>query len=95
MKETIFTVNSTDNQKVFANYYSCDNSQGLVVIFHGMAEHKERYDNFAQLLVKHGFSVLATDHRGHGESLFNESIKGHFADENGWFLNLEDPVFRR
>ncbi len=90
MKETIFTVNTNDNQKVFANYYTCENNKGLVVVFHGMAEHKERYDSFARFLQSNGFAVVVCDHRGHGESLYNNTIKGHFGDENGWFLNLED-----
>lgn len=90
MKETIFTVNPTDNQKVFANYYGCEDNQGLVVIFHGMAEHKERYNAFASYLQGNKFAVLVCDHRGHGESLYDQTIKGHFAHHDGWFLNLDD-----
>lgn len=90
MKETLITNNPLDHQKVFANYYHHEQAQGLIVLFHGMAEHKERYENFALFLHKHHFSVLVCDHRGHGESLIDGKIKGHFGNQDGWFYNLED-----
>lgn len=43
--------------------------RGVVQIVHGMAEHVERYDEFARFLVKHGFVVCAEDHIGHGKSV--------------------------
>lgn len=42
--------------------------RGVVQIVHGMAEHVERYDEFARFLVGHGFMVCAADHIGHGKS---------------------------
>lgn len=90
MKQTLKTVNAHDHQTVFADYYPSDKNAGLVVVFHGMAEHKGRYQNVASTLTQEGFSVLVPDHRGHGESFFNQTIKGHFADEDGWLKNLED-----
>jgi len=39
-----------------------------VVIIHGMAEHKGRYDDLINELVKNNISVFAVDLRGHGES---------------------------
>ena len=41
---------------------------GVVQIAHGLAEHGERYDRFAQALNAVGFVVHAVDHRGHGRS---------------------------
>ncbi len=90
MKQTLQTVNPSDNQWVYANFYTIPNPKQLLVIFHGMAEHKERYDDFALFFNKQGFNVLVCDHRGHGQSLFEGHIKGHFANQDGWFLNLED-----
>jgi alpha-beta hydrolase superfamily lysophospholipase len=41
---------------------------GVVQIAHGLAEHGERYDRFAQALNAAGFVVHAVDHRGHGRT---------------------------
>ena len=42
-----------------------DNKIGAVVIVHGMAEHADRYDDFAKRLNREGYVVLADNHRGH------------------------------
>jgi alpha-beta hydrolase superfamily lysophospholipase len=41
---------------------------GVVQIAHGLAEHGERYDRFANALNAAGFLVQAVDHRGHGRT---------------------------
>jgi alpha-beta hydrolase superfamily lysophospholipase len=41
---------------------------GAVQIAHGLAEHGERYDRFANALNAAGFLAFATDHRGHGRT---------------------------
>ncbi|KUL48315.1 lysophospholipase [Streptomyces sp. NRRL F-4489] len=40
--------------------------RALVQIAHGAAEHARRYDRFARHLIRHGYAVTASDHRGHG-----------------------------
>ena len=42
--------------------------KGVVQLSHGMAEHIERYDAFAQYLNKNGFIVFGDNHRAHGET---------------------------
>jgi alpha-beta hydrolase superfamily lysophospholipase len=63
---------------------------GAVQIFHGMAEHIERYEDFAQFLNKNGFVVIGNDHRGHGKSLESEGDTGIFAEKDGWEMALND-----
>lgn len=63
---------------------------GAVQIFHGMAEHMGRYEEFAQFLIKNGFVVIGNDHRGHGKSLVSEGDTGIFAEKNGWEMALKD-----
>jgi alpha-beta hydrolase superfamily lysophospholipase len=41
---------------------------GAVQIAHGLAEHGERYDRFANALNAAGFLAFAVDHRGHGRT---------------------------
>jgi alpha-beta hydrolase superfamily lysophospholipase len=65
--------------------------KGIVHILHGMGEHKYRYQHFAHFLNQHHYHVYAHDHLGHGESIFTDTPKGHFGDENG-FENIVDIV---
>jgi alpha-beta hydrolase superfamily lysophospholipase len=58
------------NEKIklaFFQMYS-PNSQIGVILIHGLAEHKGRYDYFMTKLYDHNISVFAVDLRGHGES---------------------------
>lgn len=52
-------------------------------IVHGMAEHIDRYDDFARYLVKRGFVVCAEDHVGHGGTVDRESDYGHMPLHGG------------
>ena len=45
-----------------------NNSKGVVIIVHGLAEHCGRYDNLTNALNKASFDVVRYDHRGHGRS---------------------------
>ncbi|MEG1834785.1 MAG: alpha/beta fold hydrolase [Oscillospiraceae bacterium] len=56
---------------------------GVFQIAHGMAEHIERYDEFASFLASNGFVVCGNDHLGHGKSVNALSDLGFFAEENG------------
>ncbi|PZE95144.1 alpha/beta hydrolase [Curtobacterium sp. MCBD17_008] len=43
-------------------------AKGIVQIAHGVGEHALRYEPLAQDLVRAGWTVHATDHRGHGRT---------------------------
>ena len=57
--------------------------RGAVQIVHGMAEHGERYEGFAQALCAAGFDVWVMDLLGHGRSADDEQL-GYFGKEQGW-----------
>ena len=61
--------------------------KAIVQIIHGMAEHINRYDHFAQFLVEHDFAVVGNNHAGHGETA---KLKGYFAENDGWDKVIED-----
>ncbi len=63
------------------------NPKGVIIIIHGMAEHIERYDNFASNLNRQGFIVYGSDLRGHGNT---SGKKGFFAHKNGWKRVIDD-----
>lgn len=58
--------------------------QGTIQIFHGMAEHILRYDEFAERLADNGFIVIGHDHYAHGNSTKVEKIG---IIENGDFMD--------
>jgi alpha-beta hydrolase superfamily lysophospholipase len=62
---------------------------GAVHIIHGLAEHPERYDELATRLNLAHFTVWAHHQRGHGDNPV-PGILGHFADQDGWRLLIED-----
>lgn len=75
-----------NNEALSVRIWPCDNAKGTVQILHGMAEHCQRYEGFAQFLNEQGFTVLSHNHLGHGE----RTPAGHFADEQGWEKVLDD-----
>ena len=42
--------------------------RAIVQLVHGMAEHIDRYNDFARFLAERGFVVVGHDHIGHGKS---------------------------
>ena len=62
--------------------------RGILQIVHGIAEHVERYDHFAEFMTAQGYVVVAEDHMGHGKSVNGDGIQGYF--HGGWFCAVED-----
>ena len=60
----------------------------VLQIVHGVAEHVERYDEFADFLTEHGILVVAADHMGHGGSIGTGESVGVF--RGGWFKAVAD-----
>lgn len=55
----------------------------ILQICHGMAEHIDRYHEFAVFLAKHGIHVVGHDHLGHGQSIVSFEKLGYFHEEEG------------
>ncbi|MBR0474650.1 MAG: alpha/beta fold hydrolase [Erysipelotrichaceae bacterium] len=88
MEKKLTVTNKEDGVVLHGNLFYDDNSKkGLILLLHGMAEHKERYAHTIEKLVENGYAVLSTDERGHGESAI---VKGYFAKEKGWLRNVSD-----
>ena len=56
--------------------------RGIVQISHGMAEHKERYEDFMTFLAENGYLCVIHDHRGHGGSVRRPEDLGYFYTED-------------
>lgn len=64
--------------------------KGVVQLVHGMAEHIDRYDEFARYLASHGFAVCGHDHIGHGGSVNDSAQLGHMPMKGGAEILIED-----
>lgn len=72
-------------------YHPEDNPRAVLLVLHGMAEHKKRYEELGDFLADRGILVYIYDQRGCGKSQVSGLPKGMIAYQNGWDL-LEDDV---
>ena len=75
---------------VFARCWAPEAPKAVFQIVHGMAEHGERYEEFARFLCEKGFAVLVDDHIGHGKSIKSDDDLGYFGESSGWNSLVED-----
>lgn len=76
---------------IFARCWYPENEvKAIFQISHGMAEHGERYEDFAKHLCKKGFAVAIEDHVGHGKSINSDNDLGYFGESMGWDTFVED-----
>lgn len=75
-----------DQVEVYVRNWTIADKQPLAIVqlSHGMAEHIERYDSFANFLLQEGIFVYGNDHRGHGHTGERAGLHGFFAEENGF-----------
>lgn len=86
-----FDLPTADGVEVHVRRWRPDGEPRAVVqIAHGMAEHSGRYARLAGVLVDAGHAVWAHDHRGHGLTARTDDDLGHFADEDGFELVVDD-----
>ncbi|MGI6239830.1 MAG: alpha/beta fold hydrolase, partial [Christensenellales bacterium] len=58
---------ASDAPTISAAHKEIDRPRGVLLIAHGMAEHKARYYDFMEFLAECGIAAMIWDHRGHGE----------------------------
>ena len=84
MKKTVYLTSKQDGLKLHVLLIEPEQEpKGIVQIVHGMAEHKERYEPFMEMLCKNGYISVIHDHRGHGKSVKDENDLGYFYDDSG------------
>ncbi|MGA2548616.1 MAG: lysophospholipase [Burkholderiaceae bacterium] len=62
------TLLTRDGTRLFYREWLAEPARAALHIVHGLGEHSGRYAHVARRLNKHGVSVRAHDHRGHGRS---------------------------
>lgn len=75
-----------DGRRITVSAWTSPQAKAYLHICHGMAEHIDRYKEFAQAMVEQGFNVFYHNHRGHGDA---EKL-GHYANQDGWLKTIND-----
>jgi len=83
------SLRAADGHRILVDIWRPAAPRVLIHLFHGLGEHKARYERFAQFCNESGIVVAAHSHRGHGESYSDEEL-GHYADTDGWQWVLDD-----
>lgn len=87
-----YTAMPAANPQVALNTLTCEPSQpmkihGIIQIVHGMTEHIDRYEAFAEYFTSKGYVVVGHDLEGHGRSKNPKSSALYFEQ---WENNLTD-----
>jgi len=77
--ETKYLYINDEMKLAYYSEYVPDSKVGVIIV-HGLAEHKGRYEDFIEQLKNNKISVFAIDLRGHGESLGKRGDIKAFAD---------------
>lgn len=90
--EKTFWLQMPDNVEVYVKRWfdSSKKPKAIVQIAHGMVEHINRYNDFAEFLVENDIFVYGSDHRGHGKTGEKQGLFGYLADEDGFEKTTND-----
>lgn len=90
--EKTFWMRADDNTAIYVKKWYTDNEKpkAIVQLSHGMVEHINRYDAFAEYLLGQNIFVYGNDHRGHGNTGKEQGLLGYFAEEDGFAKTTED-----
>lgn len=76
--------------QIYARAWIPENPKAVIQLHHGMAEHSERYAEFARYLNKNNYVVFIHDMANHGKSNQRIEDSEYFGDKNGWQALAED-----
>lgn len=86
---TVEPIRAADGAQLVVERRLVDDPRARVVIVHGYAEHRRRYDRIMQPLADRGFECIAADLRGHGDS---EGQRGHVSRFDHYLDDLQRIV---
>lgn len=98
MKVKEFYIKGYKSKEIYCKKWEPSNpsqAKAIIQIAHGMAEHIQRYDDFARFMVQKGYGVFGNDHRGHGKTLKKNDVYGHLSDQDGWRRTVMDLNYLR
>lgn len=90
--EKEYWLKMNDETPVYVKRWTDPNreSKAIIQLSHGMAEHINRYNDFANVLVENGFDVYGNDHRGHGKTGEKQGLMGFLAEQDGFSKTATD-----
>ena len=91
MKQCLTYDSYLDKTRIHYSVFDHPQPKALVLMIHGLSEHRARYDALATRIASFGYVVLTIDQRGHGAS-GAEMIFGDFGEHDGWMRNLGDII---
>ncbi|MDO5301538.1 MAG: alpha/beta fold hydrolase [Tissierellia bacterium] len=74
-----YVLSPVDGLPLKFRLYEPERAKGIVHIIHGAQEYSIFYHEFALWLRDHGYLVLTSDNRGHGDSVDRENPRGHIS----------------
>ncbi len=83
MNESGYNQFKTNAGKLDTVIKTADGCKAVVLVVHGMMEHKERYKGFCEYLISRGYGFAALDLPGHGASIPEDGEPGDWP-ENGF-----------
>lgn len=98
METKNFTLKGFEGHEMYCKKWANEENrepEAIIQIAHGMAEHIDRYDDFAKYMVKNGYVVFGNDHRGHGKTPSKSHTFGYLSDEEGWRKTVMDLTYLR
>jgi alpha-beta hydrolase superfamily lysophospholipase len=90
MNYTTSTLKLRDGLNVYLHNWKPEKPIKLLFLIHGSVEHAKRYDEFARILNKNGYLVVAPDHRGHGLTAKESGVFSDFGSKNGFLRVIDD-----
>ena len=84
-----------NKNKIYYEYFLCENSKGSIVVVHGLIEFTKKYYEFAFYMLNQGYNVFLYDQRCHGLSdrltdridLIHVDTFGDYAKDLELFIN--------
>ena len=82
-------ISKIDQHKTHISSHLTMDARVNLLIIHGMAEHRFRYEFFMRTCNQHQINAYAFDLRGHGESKVDGHF-GYFGKKKGYLRNVQD-----
>lgn len=91
---TTVVFKTSDNVKITGDFYQPAGSTSAVLLLHMMPSTRKSYESLAETLNKAGFTTLAIDLRGHGDSVSMSAANGDIVLNFKKFTPLEHQASR-
>ena len=89
-KQEFNYLSSNGSTLIYCVKWVPENPIGVIQIVHGITEHIDRYEEFANYMVNQGYIVIGNDHLGHGKSIITDKPKMFIGELGSWNYLVKD-----